>query len=222
MVAGGATLVSRDGPVGSPIEPRRDLGHIRPGDASHAEAAALETRIIDAAVRLFARWGVRKTTIADVAREAGCSRATVYRAFPGGKHQLFLAVGAAELNRFLTLVAERTDEASTPEDALVAALTTASSHLADHRALQFLLRHEPGVVLPYLSFHNHDRLLAMADALVSPHLTRQLGERASLAVELGARLVLSYLFNPSPAVDLRSETDARRVVRQFLMPALGG
>lgn len=38
-------------------------------------------RILDAAGRCFARAGVRGTSVGDVAREAGCSRPTVYRYF---------------------------------------------------------------------------------------------------------------------------------------------
>ena len=40
-------------------------------------------RLLDATVACIARVGVSKTTLDDVAREAGCSRATLYRYFPG-------------------------------------------------------------------------------------------------------------------------------------------
>ncbi|MBV9252708.1 MAG: helix-turn-helix transcriptional regulator, partial [Actinobacteria bacterium] len=53
---------------------------------------ALDQRILDATLRCIGRWGVAKTTLEDVAREAGCSRATVYRAVPGGKDGLIEAV----------------------------------------------------------------------------------------------------------------------------------
>ena len=48
-----------------------------------------DKRIVDATLRCVGRWGLAKTTLDDVAREAGCSRATVYRLFPGGKDSLF-------------------------------------------------------------------------------------------------------------------------------------
>ena len=38
---------------------------------------------LDAALACVARVGVAKTTLDDVAKEAGCARATVYRCFPG-------------------------------------------------------------------------------------------------------------------------------------------
>jgi len=38
-------------------------------------------RILDAAANVYVRQGVARTSMADVAREAGCSRATLYRYF---------------------------------------------------------------------------------------------------------------------------------------------
>src|SRR2546423_4583695 len=66
-------------------------------------------RVVDGALRCIARWGVAKTTLDDVAREAGCSRATVYRFFPGGKDALVQAVVRAEVDQFLDAVGRRLD-----------------------------------------------------------------------------------------------------------------
>jgi AcrR family transcriptional regulator len=41
-----------------------------------------EAEIVEAALRCFRRFGMQKTTLQDVADEAGLSRATVYRYFP--------------------------------------------------------------------------------------------------------------------------------------------
>ena len=43
-----------------------------------AERNPREVRILDAAVTLLVRWGYRKTTIDDVAREAGVAKGTIY------------------------------------------------------------------------------------------------------------------------------------------------
>src|SRR3954470_4336525 len=51
--------------------------------ATSADDRPVADRILDAAVACVARVGVAKTTLDDVAKEAGCARATVYRAFPG-------------------------------------------------------------------------------------------------------------------------------------------
>ena len=52
---------------------------------------AIRDRILAATLVSLARYGVAKTTLDDVAKEAGCARATVYRYF-GGKQQLLDAV----------------------------------------------------------------------------------------------------------------------------------
>src|SRR5438067_4923850 len=110
--------------------------------------ASQEQRIVDATLRCIARWGVAKTTLDDVAREASCSRATIYRLFPGGKDALLGAVTRTELDRFFTGLAQRFDEARDLEELLVGGTVYASRALASHEALQFVLAHEPEVVLP--------------------------------------------------------------------------
>lgn len=49
-----------------------------------------EARILDAAATLLIRWGYRKTTIDDVAREAGVGKGTIYLHWPD-KNKLFSA-----------------------------------------------------------------------------------------------------------------------------------
>ena len=52
-------------------------------------------------MRCVARRGLRKTTLDDVATTAGCSRATIYRAFPGGKDVLMAAAARREADLVL-------------------------------------------------------------------------------------------------------------------------
>src|SRR3954471_10003835 len=95
--------------------------------APPADPVPLEDRVIDAALRCIARWGVAKTTLDDVARQAGCSRATVYRVVPGGKDGLVEPVGRAEASRFFAALAERLDAAADQglEELLVAGMSEA-------------------------------------------------------------------------------------------------
>ncbi len=66
---------------------------------------AKRQEILDAAGRVFAQYGLRKTTVGDVVREAGVARATVYKHFPG-KDELFRAVIERELEEILEADAE--------------------------------------------------------------------------------------------------------------------
>src|SRR5471032_28339 len=79
------------------------------GGEGEADASATpqRVRLADAALRCVARQGIAKTTLDDVARAAGCSRATVYRVFPGGKDGLMSAVVDTEVARFFSALALR-------------------------------------------------------------------------------------------------------------------
>ena len=138
-------------------------------DQAPSPVSALDERILDAATALVARWGVTKTSLADVAKEAGCSRATLYRSFPGGKQQLFAAVGHRELAGYVDAIVEVVDEADDLADALTRGLVVAARLLRDHDAAQFVLAHEPELLLPFLGFKQVDRLYSHVSAVIGPH-----------------------------------------------------
>ena len=199
----------RDG-AHPPVQPRLDAGPL-----------TVEHRITRAALRCIARWGVAKTTLDDIAREAGCSRATVYRTFPGGKDTVVEALVAEEISGFFTSLAARLDEADGLEDLLVVGLTSCYEAIRDHEALQFLLAHEPEVVLPLVAFGEYDRLLAGAVEFAAPWLEPHVGAaEAPRAAEWVVRLVVSYAMSPSERVDLGDQSQARRLVRTYLLPGL--
>jgi AcrR family transcriptional regulator len=178
-------------------------------------------RILDAALVLVARWGVAKTALADIAKEAGCSRATLYRAFPGGKKHLFLALATRELVAYRRGIIDAIDAADELGDALTRALVVASRLLHDHDGAQFILEHEPELLLPFLGFHQVDVLYRETAVAFGPHLERFLpAERAAWAAEWTARLFITYLFNPHQRRDLAAIDDARAMVEIFVLPAL--
>ena len=185
-------------------------------------AFGISDALADGALRCIARWGLTKTTLEDVAREAGQSRATVYRALPGGgKDALFAALAARELARLVDAVGTAIDATEGVEDAVVAAVTTAAGHLEGHAAFQFLLLHEPGLVLPHLAFRHLDELLARARVVGGPMLARFLPPRdAAELAEWAARFVISYLCSPAAGVQLTDDASVRRLVRAFVLPGL--
>lgn len=186
-----------------------------------APVSAPEQRILDAALRCIARWGMGKTTLDDVAREAGYSRATVYRIFPGGKEGLIEAVVCREIQRFFTAVTARMAVADDLEGALVGGVVEAAGRIQSHPALQFLLAHEPETVLPRLAFTAMDEVLAVATAVTAPQLTRFLDpDAAERTAEWVTRIVLSYSSCPADGVDLADERSARNLVRSFVLPGL--
>ena len=179
----------------------------------------LEERLVAAMLECIGRWGVAKTTADDIARAAGVSRATLYRAFPGGKDVAFEALLRHELSRFFAAVEGRFREADTLEDLLVVGAVEAAQFLLGHEALGYLLRHEPNRVIP--AYGHLQGGLAIATGFLVPHLSRFVDDPllATEGAELVVRLLLSYAVDPSPSVDLTDPTSVRRFVRTFVSPA---
>jgi AcrR family transcriptional regulator len=72
---------------------------------STPSAATRQRAILEAARRRFLRFGPRKTTMDEVAREAGCSRATLYAHF-GSKEDLYASLLRADWEAFIEEVEE--------------------------------------------------------------------------------------------------------------------
>jgi AcrR family transcriptional regulator len=199
-----------------------------PAAASQAPTAAAsvalsgqDRRIVEAALRCFARWGVGKTTLDDVAREAGYSRATVYRLFPGGKDALVDTVARTEVASFLDAIAARLDDVADEglEEVLVVGMAEAGRRFSSHAALQYLLAHEPELVLPKLAFAQMDEVLRTAATFAGPWLARWLDdESAARVAEWAARILLSYASCPADGIDIGDEASIRSLVRTFVLP----
>jgi len=187
-------------------------------------AGSLQDRILTGTLRCLGRWGTVKTTLDDVAREAGCSRATVYRAFPDGRDALFEAAGVRELFRVMHVLAEAAAAAEDLTEQLTSLVHLALASIAEHDVLQYLCKHEPEVLLPYTSFDGIDPLLDVAVIVVAPHLERFVDPRtAATTAEWLARLVISYAFDPQPGdTDLADPAEARRFVETFIVPGVEG
>jgi AcrR family transcriptional regulator len=203
-------------------EPRLTGG--RDGVVRHLGAddrSSTRVRIVDGALHCVSRQGIAKTTVDDIARESGLSRATVYRTFPRGKEGILGAVVETEVARLFSSLAVAMGEATDLEDVLVAGMVESARRLRTHGALSYLLEHEPGAVLPSLTFGELDRLLLVAGDLAAPFFARWLEpEQASRAAEWAVRIVLAYCSGPPAGTDLSDPDDARALVRSFVLPGI--
>jgi len=104
-----------------------------------ASVEQARNRLIGAAEACFARFGVAKTTIEDIAGEAGVSRATVYRYFEGGRDEIILGVVLREAESFLAALERRVQREDTLADAIVEGVlyTVAAVRKNQHLALLF-------------------------------------------------------------------------------------
>jgi AcrR family transcriptional regulator len=187
---------------------------------SPAPTESVEDRAVRATLACVARHGLAKTTFDDVAREAGCARATLYRYF-GGKRQLVRITVAREAARIAASIRAAADAEATFEDAVVAMFVRAARELREHDALQFVFAFEPEVVLPYVTFDAGNRFLVGAGSAISPALTRFLpAERVERAGEWLARVAFAHALSPTSPIDLTDEAEIRALVREFVLPGL--
>lgn len=79
--------------------------------------------ILDAALPVFARYGFQKTAMADIARAAGISRASLYLSF-NSKEELFRAGSARAHKQTMAKVEAALDRAGDVMDRIAAAIST--------------------------------------------------------------------------------------------------
>lgn len=186
-----------------------------------AVASAAEQRVAEALLSCMGRWGLAKTTIEDVAREAGVSRATVYRLFPGGKQAILDAAAQAEVRALLAELGAALEQVDRLEDCLVQAIHHAACFLDQHDALSFMRTHEPVALEQVLAFDRLDVLFQTAGTLLQPVLVRFLAPEAARDAGVWlTRLVVSYLGTESARIDLCDERDVRTLVATFVLPGL--
>ena len=85
--------------------------------AQAKNTASTSQTIVDAAIRAFVRFGAGKTSVADIAAEAGLSRQTVYDLF-GNKDGIIIAAIRAVTDENLGRVRDQLVESSTLEEKL--------------------------------------------------------------------------------------------------------
>jgi len=184
-------------------------------------SAANRLKLIDAALLCISRTGASKVTIDDIAAEVKCSRATVYRTFPGGKDAIFAAAIETEVARFYSTLAVSMGRAADLTELAVSMVTVASAYLLNHETLNAMLHFEPEIVLGRLRFGQMDETLASAAAFAQPFFARWLeAESASRAAELVVRFTVSYLTDTASNLNLEDEAAVRPLIEQFLVPGM--
>jgi AcrR family transcriptional regulator len=180
-----------------------------------------DDEILEALKRCCERWGIRKVSIDDVAVEAGVSRATLYRMFPGGREVMFEAMRVRELEQFFDRLRDEIAATDSLEDLLVTTVVAATRELRSDEHLATMLASEPGEVIGNLTVESLPRIIRMATAflapLAEPYLSRH---QARATVDLLTRLTLSYFLAPSDIVDLGERQSARAFLEPFIQPIL--
>jgi AcrR family transcriptional regulator len=180
-------------------------------------------RILEATYVCVARWGLSKTTVEDAARQAGLSRATVYRYFPGGRDELVDAVVSWQYLRFFGRLYEEVHGATSLEEVLERGLLFARRQLLEHEVLQMVVQTEPDVLLPKLTVETN-RTVGLISGFLVPYLHEHglpEGLEVHEAADFLARMILSYISAPG-RWDLSDPEQVRTLVRVELLPGVVG
>ncbi|QGK71349.1 TetR family transcriptional regulator [Allosaccharopolyspora coralli] len=115
------------------------------GEARAANAIP-EERILDAAYELLLAVGMSRLNMADIARRADVSRATLYRRWPNVR-----AVAAALVTReFATLTDDVVERVGTGREAVVGTTVRVVGAVRTHPLFRKIIDVDPDFLLPYL------------------------------------------------------------------------
>ena len=160
-------------------------------------------RILDAAAELFVRDGVNAVGMGEIARAAGCSRATLSRYFED-RQALHLAFVRREARRIGVRVAVETAPLREPGERLTAAVLVSLR----------LVREVPAL----LAWFGAADAAVTADLAQSDEVIESLGFRAigdPDAARWLVRVVVSLLIVPG-----RDEADERAILERYVVPAI--
>lgn len=183
------------------------------------------TRMLDAAYEQFRRMGVKRSTMADVARLAGLSRITVYRRF-ASKDALVQQVVRREFRRYFDRFSHDVRDAGTVADRVVVGFVSSLRAIRGNPLIGDLMAVEPDAVVPSMT-NDGGRTLAAVQRFVAGRLRREqhagtVSEEVDvdLVAEMMVRISASFLAIPSHVIDLDDEEQLREVARRFLVPML--
>ncbi|MEU6587154.1 TetR/AcrR family transcriptional regulator [Nocardia sp. NPDC046763] len=186
-------------------------------------------QLLESALSAFLDFGIKRTSMGEIARRAGISPATLYRRFES-KNDLVAAVGVREAQLFIAEIDKRVQEATATgesgDDQLVEVFVAFITQLASNKLLQRLLRTEPDTILPRLTTEAGP-ILALGRTYLAEKLrvlqasTDVPAFDADLVAEVLARLGQSLVLTPDGLIPLTDETAAREFARRTVLPMIG-
>ena len=179
----------------------------------------MSVEILDAAQQVFEQYGARRANVEDVARTAGVSRSTLYRAYPN-KEVLLEAVLLRQFDDFLTEL-DRVAADLPPREAVVECFTRGIALTREIPLLARLAETEPDVVTAAGAASQSTLVLGsagrVAGTLRRSGATMPDDELLTVA-ELMLRVSWTYLLNPRGGLDVEDEAAVRDYARRYLAP----
>ncbi|MQA07287.1 MAG: TetR family transcriptional regulator [Pseudonocardiaceae bacterium] len=133
----------------SGAQPNSESSHTRAPDSRSSTNRVPDDVLLDAARGCVLAVGVRRTTLAEVARTASVSRMTLYRRFPDVRSML-AALMTREFGALLSEASERAGGARSARERLVNTTVEAIRRLVSDPIMRTVLDVDAELILPYV------------------------------------------------------------------------
>jgi AcrR family transcriptional regulator len=178
-------------------------------------------RVLEATLACIGRSGMRGFTVEDAAHEAGLSRATVYRYFPGGRDQVVRETVTWEVGRFFVQLAAEVDDAPDLRIRVERGLAFAHRTLREHKPFQRAMSTDSGELMARLA-EVGPLVVAVIRSYLTPLLEAERlvdGVTAEDAADHLARLIASLIVDEG-AWDLGDPAQVQDLVDRFLLAGI--
>ncbi|MEV4127976.1 TetR/AcrR family transcriptional regulator [Nocardia sp. NPDC049707] len=183
-----------------------------------------QTQVLDAALLVFLDFGIKRTSMVEVARRCGLSLATLYRRF-ASKSDLIQAVGMRQARQFVEEVdaaqQRQVDRDAGAEEQIVELFVAFLNGLRGNKLLDRLLKTEPEIVLPYLTVRGAP-VLELGRDYLAEFITRLQAEGKlpeydpEPVAEMIARTALSLALTPQTVLPLDDDAAIRKFARDHV------
>ncbi|MEQ3724218.1 TetR/AcrR family transcriptional regulator [Alcanivorax sp.] len=181
-------------------------------------------KILDAGLALFVEFGLRRTTMEDVASRAGIGRATAYRRF-ADKDQLIQVVILRECQQQLAMIEGDLKNVDGGLERVLESFVLAVTRAHRHPLLKRLLTSEPEIILPLLTqrlwqMMGFFRTYLAALLQVEQDNGEIRPQPMEPLAELMLRLMQSMVLSPDGLLNPADVASVRRVANDYLRPLL--
>jgi AcrR family transcriptional regulator len=186
-----------------------------PKDESEARA-----RLCEATLSCIVRVGLPKTSMSDIAKEAGVTRPTLYKYF-NSKASAFIAAIDAVALEFAHSVAKHVSRFDTIEERIIEMILFVVKKLPRHKYLSLVLNPECSVVLAERAFSD-ERPRELSRIVIAPvvELRPDLRPEGEEIAEVMSRFAISLILFPGRFKS--SGEELREFIRRRLLPGLLG
>ncbi|MEU6579659.1 TetR/AcrR family transcriptional regulator [Nocardia sp. NPDC046763] len=185
-----------------------------------------QAKVLDAALMAFLDFGIKRTSMVEVARRGGLSLATLYRRF-AGKNDLIQAVGLRQARQLVeevdAAVRVPIERDASAEEQITVLFIAFIEGLRGNQLLVRLLKTEPEVVLPYLTVQGAPVIELGRDYLAEFIARLQAEDKLPQydplpLAEMIARAALSLALTPQTVIPLDDPVALRQFARDHIIP----